>query len=259
MTLRAFLIGIFVLAPGAMMVYGQTAAKGKPLMPEPARNSYERGTEALKKGDADAAISDYTAAIDLQQNLAGAYAGRGAAKRLKGDYEGALSDLDQSIQLNGSVQSPFYSRAWLNLILKHGDEAYADAIKLFSFNEANSLVFPSHVLIAYFGLRQAKRDGEADTFLKNTFPKLMPSAWTTQIARYLKHELSGDQLIGAANGNRAMVEARTYVGLDQSLSGKRESALVNLRWVAANTDKRAYEYALASVEIKRLESAVRTY
>ena len=104
-------------------------------------------------------------------------------------------------------------------------------------------------------MRQAKKNSDADAYLKNVFPKLMPAAWTTQIVRYLKHELSDDQLISAANGNRAMVEGRTWVGLDQSLSGKPESALANLRWVVANTDKRAFEYGLASVEIKRLESA----
>ena len=257
MILRISLVGVIAFALGVSTLCAQTTVKGKPIMSEPARTAYERGTEALKKGDVEAAISNYTTAINQDQNLAGAYAGRGAAKRQKGDYEGALTDLDQSIRLNSTAQSAFYSRAWLNLILKHGDEAYADAIKLFSFNETNALVFPSHVLIAYFGLRQAKKNSEADTYLKTVFPKLMPAAWTTQIARYLKHELSDDQLMSAANGNRAMVEARTYVGLDQSLEGRKESALANLRWVVANTDKRAFEYALASVEIRRLESPVK--
>ena len=255
MFLRVFLITACLFVQATVFVSAQTIAKPKPAISDGARTAYERGTDALKKGDLEGAIYNYTNAIKEDQNLAGAYSGRGAAKRLKGDYEGALADLDQSIRLNSTVQSAFYSRAWLNVILKHGDEAFADATKLFSFNEANQIVFPSHVLIAYFGLRQAKKNSDADAYLKNVFPKLMPAAWTTQIVRYLKHELSDDQLISAANGNRAMVEGRTWVGLDQSLSGKPESALANLRWVVANTDKRAFEYGLASVEIKRLESA----
>jgi len=255
MFLRVFLITACVFMQATSFVFAQTIAKPKTALSDGARTAYERGTDALKKGDLEGAIYNYTNAIKEDQNLAGAYSGRGAAKRLKGDYEGALADLDQSIQLNSTVQSAFYSRAWLNVILKHGDEAFADATKLFSFNEANQIVFPSHVLIAYFGLRQAKKNSEAEAYLKNVFPKLMPAAWTTQIARYLKRELSDDQLILAANGNRAMVESRTWVGMDQSLNGKPESALSNLRWVVANTDKRAFEYALASVEIKRLESA----
>jgi lipoprotein NlpI len=254
MNLRVIPITVFVLTLGALTMCGQTIVKGKPVVPEPPHTPYERGTEALKKGDFETAIYHYTVAINSEQNLAGAYAGRGAARRLKGDYEGALADLDQSIKLNSNVQAAFYSRAWLNLILKHGDEAYADATKLLAFNDANNLVFPSHVLIAYFGLRQARRDSDANTFLNVAIPKQAPTSWTTQILRYLKHEITDDQLINAASGNRAMVEARAYVGLDQSLSGRKESALVNLRWVVANTDKRAYEYALASLEIKRLES-----
>src|SRR5215470_13003563 len=161
MNLRVIPIAVFVLSAGVIALCGQTIVKRTLPTPEPARTPYERGTDALKKGDLETAINNYTLAINSDQNLAGAYSGRGAAKRLKGDYEGALVDLNESIKLNSTAQSAFYSRAWLNLILKHGDEAYADATKLLSFNEANNLVFPSHVLIAYFGLRQAKRNSEA--------------------------------------------------------------------------------------------------
>jgi lipoprotein NlpI len=115
------------------------------------------------------------------------------------------------------------------------------------------MIFPSHVLIAYFGFRQAKRDAEAEAYLRNIGSKLYSGAWTTQIVRYLRHDVSDEQLITSANGKKATIEARTYVGLDQSLSGKKESAMANLRWVVANADKRMFEYALASAEIGRLE------
>ncbi|MEP7077244.1 MAG: hypothetical protein ABI878_15675, partial [Acidobacteriota bacterium] len=193
-------------------------------------------------------------------NNAGAYSGRGAAKRLKGDFGGSLADLNRSIELSPSTQSSYYTRAWVNLILGNGNEAYSDAVKLLSFNDSNHLVFPSHVLIAYFGLRQAKRDSEADAFLKTAFPKLFSGASTTQVVRYLKHDLSDEQLFAASNGTRAMIEAKTYVGLDQSLSGKKDSAQVNLKWVAGNSERRSFEYSLASAEIERLAntSAPRT-
>ncbi|MGH7783224.1 MAG: hypothetical protein ACREO5_05215, partial [Candidatus Binatia bacterium] len=78
----------------------------------------------------------------------------------------------------------------------------------------------------------------------------------TQIARYLKRELTEDQLLAATTGTRAMIEARTYVGLDQVLNGKREAALSNFRWVVANGEKRAYEFSLAQTQITRLTSYV---
>lgn len=246
------MLGLFVFAFFALLVCGQSIVK----IPEPVKSTYDRGSEALRKGDADTAIADYTATLDIDKSNASAYAGRGAAKRLKGDYRGALADLSRSIELNSSVQSAYYTRAWVNLILGNGDDAYADAVKLLSFNDSNHLVFPSHVLIAYFGLRQAKRDPEADAFLKGILPKLFSGASTTQIARYLRRELTEDQLFAAANGTRAMIEARTYVGLDQLLSGKQDAALTNFRWVVANSEKRAYESSLAQMQITHLTSAV---
>jgi len=249
---KLLLLGLIVLALGITLVGGQSPVKA----PAPSGSTYQRGSDALKKGDADTAISNYTAAIAIDQKNASAYAGRGAAKRLKGDYHGALLDLNTSIELNPTVQSSFYTRAWINLILGHGDDAFADATKLLSFSESNHLVFPSHVLIAYFGLRQSKRDAEAEMFLRNAFPKLFSGASTTQIARYLKRELTEEQLFAAAAGSHAMIEARTYVGLDQSLNGKKEAALNNFRWVVVNGEKRAFEYSLAQSQIIRLTSPV---
>jgi tetratricopeptide (TPR) repeat protein len=215
--------------------------------------SYDRGSDALRKGDADNAIAHYTAAISDNENSASAYAGRGAAKRLKGDFNGALIDLNRSIELDPKIQSPYYTRAWVNLILNNGSAAYADAAKVLAFNESNYLVFPSHVLIAYFGLRQARKDAEADAFLRSILPKLFVGATATQVLRYLKHDMSDDQLFAAVNGPRAMVEAKTFVGLDQSLSGRSAAAVLNLRWVTQNTDRRAYEFGLAATELERLE------
>lgn len=250
MFLKKILINSSIVLLGTMSVCGQSILRE----PESAKSRYERASEALKKGDADAAILNYTAAISENEQNAGAWAGRGAARRLKGDFEGALADLTRSIELNPNVQSSYYTRAWVNLILGRGGEAYADATRLLAFNESNTLIFPSHVLIAYFGLRQAKRDSEAESFIRNALPKLFSGASTTQIARYLKRDLSEDQLFASSNGPRAMTEARSYVGLDESLNGRREAALVNLRWVIANADKRAFEYSLAIAEIRRQET-----
>jgi tetratricopeptide (TPR) repeat protein len=251
MTVRIVVFSLLSLAIIVEVVHGQSVQT-----PNPSKAVYDRGSEALNRGDFEAAIANYASAIELDPKNARAYAGRGSAKRLKGDYVGALADLSKSIELDPAIQSSYYARAWVNLILSHGDAAYADATKLLSFNESNQMIFPTHVLIAYFGYRQARREAEADAYLKSAGLKLYSGSWTTQIVRYLRHEVSDAQLITSANGKKATVEARTYVGLDQSLSGRKEAALVNLRWVIANADKRMFEYALASAEIGRLELPV---
>ncbi len=114
------------------------------------------------------------------------------------------------------------------------------------------MMFPSHVLIAYFGLRQAKRDAEAEAYLKNAAAKLYSGSWSVQIIRYLKGEVSDDQLFSSATGNKAMLEARTYVGMNQVLTGKKESALTNFRWATTNGDRRAFEYSLAKGQMSKL-------
>src|SRR5258708_518453 len=183
-----------MLVVWATAVHGQSVAA-----PAPGKSSYDRGSAALKNGDVEAAINNYSRAIELEPKNAKAYGGRGAAKRTKGDIEGALADLNKSIELDPTVQSAYYARAWVNLILKRGDDSYVDATKVLSFNQTNAIIFPSHVLIAYFGLRQARRDAEADAFLNTWIPKLLASSWTIQIARYLKHEVTQAQLFSSAN------------------------------------------------------------
>jgi lipoprotein NlpI len=233
-------------------VQGQTAATPTS---QPGKASYDKGSAALRNGDVEAAIVNYTRAIEQEPKNANAYGGRGAAKRTKGDFEGALVDLNKSIELDPTVQSAYYARAWVNLILKHGDDAYADATKVLSFNQTNAMIFPGHVLIAYFGLRQAKHDAEANTFLNAWTPKLLSSSWTMQIVRYLRREVSEAQLVSSASGSRARVEARTYIGLDEALDGKKNPAMTNLLWVVSNADRRTFEYSLAMAEIRRLETA----
>jgi len=247
---RLLSFSLLLISLGCQWICGQSV---KPL-PNPSKAVYDRGSEALNRGDFESAIINYANAIELDPKNARAYAGRGAAKRLKGDYTGSLADLTRSIELDPNIQSSYYARAWVNLILGHGDAAYGDAAKLLSFNESNQMIFPSHVLIAYFGYRQARRDAEAEAYLRTAGPRLYSGAWITQIVRYLKHDVSDAQLISSANGKKATIEARTYVGLDQSLNGKKDSALTNLHWVVANADKRMFEYALASAEIERLDS-----
>jgi tetratricopeptide (TPR) repeat protein len=243
---KLLLVLIGVLALATPFVYGQSAVSAKDLN--------ARGSASLNRGDIDGAIADYSRAIERDPKSVTAYGNRGAARRQKGDLEGALSDLSKAIELNPKLQSSYYARAWVNLFLNHGGAAYDDAIKLLAFKESNYLIFPNHILVGYFGLRQAGRYADADAFLASGKPKLLASEWTTRIIAYLKHEISEEQLLAAASGNKAMTEARTYVGMDQSLSGKPFAALPNLHWVVANGDKRTYEYTLAYTVLKRLET-----
>lgn len=59
----------------------------------------KRGMARQQKGDHDAAIADFTKAIELNPECVQAYASRGVSKDAKGDTAGAKSDYSKSIQI----------------------------------------------------------------------------------------------------------------------------------------------------------------
>ncbi|MEP7076279.1 MAG: hypothetical protein ABI878_10755, partial [Acidobacteriota bacterium] len=60
MRLAAPFFVLLLVGMGAAMVCGQSVMRSKPAIPEQSRSPYQRGTDALKKGDVEAAISNYT-------------------------------------------------------------------------------------------------------------------------------------------------------------------------------------------------------
>jgi hypothetical protein len=59
-----------------------------------------RGELRFKKGEHDAAVSDFTEVIRLAPQNAAAYYGRGLAQAEKGDFARAKADLEKAIQIN---------------------------------------------------------------------------------------------------------------------------------------------------------------
>ena len=51
---------------------------------------YDQGIQEYKRGDLDAALRDFTRAIELYPDYAHAYDNRGMVKKAKGDLDGAL-------------------------------------------------------------------------------------------------------------------------------------------------------------------------
>jgi tetratricopeptide (TPR) repeat protein len=68
-----------------------------------------RGNAYQKQHDLVRAITDYGKAIELDPSFAEAYNGRGLAKRDIGDLNGSIIDLDTALRIN-----PNYAEAYLN-------------------------------------------------------------------------------------------------------------------------------------------------
>ena len=111
-------------------------------------------------------------------------------------------------------------------------------------------------MVKYFGLRQVKKDGDAQKSLDDAATQLNPNAWPYPIIRYLKRSLSLSELLAAAGtDNDKLTEAHGYAGLELSLNGERAAALEHLHWVVDHGNKDFVEYPLALSEIARLEGS----
>ncbi|HLY08911.1 MAG TPA: tetratricopeptide repeat protein [Planctomycetota bacterium] len=64
----------------------------------------KRGMTRQQNGEHDAAIADFTKAIELNPDCVQAYASRGLSKDAKGDVAGAKSDYSKSIQIQIMVE-----------------------------------------------------------------------------------------------------------------------------------------------------------
>ncbi len=76
-----------------------------------------RGLARYGKGEIDAAIADFTKAIELNPDLAWAHAERGIALLWRGDSAAAQQNLDRALQLDPSLKPIIDER--IEAIKKH--------------------------------------------------------------------------------------------------------------------------------------------
>src|SRR5262249_33628462 len=146
----------------------------------------------------------------------------------------ALKDYDSALRLNPKLAPAHYNRSLAHFALGQGSEAAADArafLALSGWKERNAQYI---VLVGYMGEQQAHHEKEAHQLLDEAADKCNRAQWPYSIIRYLRREVTADALLAAATDTNKQTEARTYLGLDLSLSGHREEALTQLRWVKDN-------------------------
>ena len=106
-----------------------TRDPGQTSDPQDAPGFVERGNRYSRNGAYDRAISDYTAAIELDGALADAYFNRGVSYYELARYDDAIADLTRAIELAPDDDN-FYSRRALAYLFNDQPElAQADEEK----------------------------------------------------------------------------------------------------------------------------------
>lgn len=247
-------------------------------------DALEKGNAARDKKQYELAETNYRRALELDAKEARAHSGLGNVyydqklyREAAGSYEEVLKlkpkDVDALMRVGflyhnlgeyGKAVEKFggvvtarpdfayapYLLAWNQLYRNKGAPAAEAAQKYLELNKWKDLY---GVLIAYLGFRQANQQAEADTFLNQATSKIKGRDWPYPVVRYLRKELTSDQLLALATDQGKMTEARTYIGLDISLPDHSKDALEHLLWVKANGNREYFEYPLAVEELGRIQ------
>jgi tetratricopeptide (TPR) repeat protein len=264
-------------------------SKAIELNPQFADAYFYRGFLLGYKGDFDKALTDFDKAIDLKPTSADAYRYRCSARIALRDLRGAITDCGKALSLNPRYVDAYFTRgnaynglsewgagiadltrtieleprfsdaynhrAWPYLILNRNDLAYRDAAAYLRLEGATGENVSYVVLIAYFAKHQAGAT-DAGAILDEWAPRIKSSAWPYPVIRYLRQEISEQELLTSATNKEQTVESQAYIGMSLLLSGQRQAALPHLYWVRENGLQEVYEYGWVMNALRRLEAGL---
>jgi tetratricopeptide (TPR) repeat protein len=226
---------------------------GLSLDPRSFRGHHVYANLLREEGRYDEAIEAYGRALRLNPKLASvhldlSFAYFAAGQRQKGD-----DAFDQALKLTARGDSYYRARAYAMLRLGRGNQAAADALTFIERRGWQNDSAPYAAIVAYLGYRMDKLSAEAGRMLNEMAVKVYAGEWPHPVIKYLKREITAQQLISSAKDNDQLTEAHAYVGMDLSLDGDREEAIRRLQWVREKGSQGLVEYEMALGELKRIE------
>lgn len=108
-----------------------------------------RGTTRLMLSDSSGALTDYTAAINLNPFNANPYLRRGALYAQQSNYPLALQDLNQAIGIDSTLAQAYFTRALVYYYQKYYSQALSDLNKVLQLEHRNTLALFNRAIISY--------------------------------------------------------------------------------------------------------------
>lgn len=207
-------IGMILMAAGAVLIIGGVAfllAFNKPS--GTAREHYEKGLREASAGNTMAAISEYSAAIELNQRYEVVYRKRAEAYRSKGDLFSSAKDYETLI-LGGS-RKPEDFISLMSIYVQRGDQGRAFNLvdKVTKYNRKNPAMWQSIGDLYY----RSGLYSEALEAYQNT-AKLRPKSSQAYVSQARIYEILGDY-DQAKSAFDAAVEARPFDALHPFIRG----------------------------------------
>jgi lipoprotein NlpI len=245
---------------------------------------YNRGNALAAKGDQDAAIAEYDAAIKLTPKNSLAYNNRGTVFRDKGDGDRALADFAEAVKLNPRNSDAHYNLGNAYVAKGETQKAIASYGAAIMTNRRNANAYVARAIAqlyagaaakaqmdlwsaariaptnAYAALwldiaqRRAKRPG---TFAI-TGKRVDMNAWPAPVIKLWRGEIAPDALIAAADNPNAatkqaqVCEANFYGGELALLKGTKDEATKLLQAAAKDCPAPFLERMAANAELKAL-------
>jgi tetratricopeptide (TPR) repeat protein len=201
----------------------------------------------------DEAIKAYDRALALNPNLASVYFDLSLAYAAAGRPRESEEAFGQALKLSPRGDSYYRARSRALLRMGRGAQAADDALAFIKRRGWLDEAATDTALVAYLGYRMDKLYIEAGKLLEQIAAKVDAKEWPYPVIRYLRREISAQQLISSAKDNDEVTEARAYIGMDLSLSGNRIDAIPHLQWVRDKGNPSLVEYEMAWGELKRIE------
>jgi tetratricopeptide (TPR) repeat protein len=145
---------------GVIMMHSRTPGAGGSVsvaslqVPPKARNEYEKGSEALEKGDLANAEKFLHKAIDQYPKFAEAWMRLGDVEQRKKNVDGAMQNYQEAINADPNFPLPYLRMAFLSAVIQNWEQTRRLSEHLLSLDPVNYPLGYYYCAIAEFNLKQ---------------------------------------------------------------------------------------------------------
>ena len=208
------------------------ANKAVALDPRNGRGYMARANSELKQKRFDQALADANKAIQAVPDDPQAYLSRARAYLHVHQFSNAVEDYTRCLQEQSN--RPLYAlreRALAHLLGNDSQYASVDAKDFLKANGWDNALSGSAALICWLSMRQLQDIDGANAILNEGQTHLRRTQWPYPIFKYLKREMTLQQLTAAAKNDRELTDVKLWSAFNLLLSGKKAEAMRSFAWV----------------------------